>query len=46
MLRVNDVILIMFDDNNNDRYRENNSLNYNEVLVRKVAEVESNYKMI
>jgi len=32
----------MFDDNNNDRYRENKTLNHNEVLVRKVAEVESN----
>jgi len=39
------VIVIMFDDDNNDRYRENNSLNYNKVLVRKVVEVESNYKM-
>ena len=45
-ISVNEVIVIMFDDNNNDWYRENNSLNYNEVLVRKVAEVESNYKMI
>jgi len=35
----------MFDDNNNDRYWENNSLNYNEVLVRKVVEVKSNDKM-
>jgi len=35
----------MFDDNNNDRYRDNNSLNYNEVLVRKVVEVKSNDKM-
>jgi len=32
----------MFEDNNNDRYRESKTLNYNEVLVRKVAEVESN----
>ena len=36
----------MYDDNNNERYRENNSLNYNEVLAREVVEVESNYKMI
>ena len=36
----------MFDDNNNDRYWESNSLNYNEVLVTKVVEVESNNKMI
>jgi len=35
----------MFDDNNNDWYRENNFLNYNEVLVRKVVEVECNDKM-
>jgi hypothetical protein len=45
MIRVNEVIVILFDDNNNDPYQENNSLIYNEVLVRKVAEVESNYKM-
>jgi len=38
MIRVTKVIVIMFDDNNNERYRENNSLNYNEVLVRKVVE--------
>jgi len=44
-ISVNEVIVIMFDDNNNDWYRENNSLNYNEVLVMKVVEVKSNYKM-
>ncbi len=35
----------MFDDNNinnNDQYRENKTLNHNEVLVREVYEVESN----
>jgi len=32
----------MFGDNNNDRYRENISLNYNKVLVGGVANVESN----
>jgi hypothetical protein len=42
---VNEVMVIMFDDNNNDQYRENKSLNHNEVVVRKVFEVESNYKM-
>jgi hypothetical protein len=35
----------MFDDNNNDWYRENKILNYNEVLVREVYEVESNDKV-
>jgi hypothetical protein len=35
----------MFDDNNNDWYRENKTLNYNEVLVREVYEVESNDKV-
>jgi len=35
----------MFDDNNNDRYWENKTLNYNEVLVRKIVEVESEDKM-
>jgi hypothetical protein len=45
MMRVNGVIVIMFDDNNNNQCRENTSLNYNEVLVRKVVEVESNYKI-
>ena len=35
----------MFDDNNNDRYRENKTLNYNEVLVRKIVDVESNDKV-
>ena len=33
---------MMFDDNNNDRYRENKTLNHNEVLVMEVYEVESN----
>ena len=35
----------MFDDNNinnNDQYRENKTLNHNEVLVMEVYEVESN----
>jgi hypothetical protein len=35
----------MFDDNNNDWYRENETLNYNEVLVMEVYEVESNDKV-
>jgi hypothetical protein len=35
----------MVDDNNNDRYRENKTPNYNEVLVRKVSEVEFNEKV-
>jgi len=35
----------MFDDNNNDWYRENKTLNYNEVIVRKMVEVESDDKM-
>ena len=35
----------MIDDNNNDQYRENETLNYNVVLVRKVAEVESDDKV-
>jgi len=32
----------MFGDNNNDMYWDNKSLNYNEVLVGKVSDVESN----
>ena len=32
----------MFGDNNHDMYRDNKSLNYNEVLVGKVFDVESN----
>jgi hypothetical protein len=32
----------MFHENNNNRYRENKTLNNNEVLVRKVADVEGN----
>jgi hypothetical protein len=35
----------MFDDNNNDRCRENETLNYDEVLVRKVVDVENNDKV-
>jgi hypothetical protein len=35
----------MFDDNNNDRYRENKNLNYNEASAREVYEVESNDKV-
>jgi hypothetical protein len=35
----------MFEDNNDDRYREKKILNYNEVLVWKIAEVESNDKV-
>jgi len=35
----------MFDDNNNDWCRENKTLNYNEVLARKIAEFESNDKV-
>lgn len=46
MIRVNEVIIIIFDDNNNDRYRENNFLNYNEVLVKKVVKVESENEVI
>jgi len=33
------------DNNNNDRYQENETKNYNEVLVRKVSEVEFNDKV-
>jgi hypothetical protein len=35
----------MVDNSNNDKYRENETLNYNVVLVRKVAEVEINDKV-
>jgi len=35
----------MIDDNNNDQYRENETSNYSEVLVRKVAKVKFNYKV-
>jgi len=35
----------MVDDNNNDRYRENETSNYSEFSVRKVSEVEFNDKV-
>jgi len=35
----------MFNNNNNNQYRENKILNYNEVLERKVSEVESTDKV-
>jgi len=35
----------MFDDNNNDRYRDNKTLNYIEVLAREVYEVKSDDKV-
>jgi len=35
----------MLDDNNNNRYQESKTLNYNEVVRWKVAEDESNDKV-
>jgi len=35
----------MFNDNNNNQYRENKILNFYEVLVRKVSEVDSTDKV-
>jgi len=35
----------MFNDNNNNWYREDKILSYNEVLERKVSEVESTDKV-